>query len=174
MKQLRLPLSTKQIKTLKAGDIVYLSGKIYTARDAAHQRLYNMIHRGETLPFPLKDACIYYTGPCPKKPGQVINSCGPTTSSRMDKYAPVLYDMGVRCVIGKGPVASSVVKAIVRNDAVYFAATGGAGALIAGCVRRVEPVAFLKLGAEAVQRLTVKDFPLIVAVDSFGSSVYKQ
>ena len=157
---------------LRAGDSVTLSGTVYTARDAAHARLYDMIQRGEKLPFDIAGNGIYYAGPCPDMPGRVMNSCGPTTSSRMNAYAPLFYDMGLRFVIGKGPVSADVRSAIVRNGAVYFAAVGGAGALIASHITAVEDVAFSDLGAEAVRRITFRRVPLIVALDSEGNCVY--
>jgi fumarate hydratase subunit beta len=151
---------------------VLLSGEVYTARDAAHARLYSMIQNGEPLPFELAGSGIYYAGPCPNMPGRIINSCGPTTSSRMNAYAPALYDLGVRLVIGKGPVSNEVCSAIVRNGAVYFAAVGGAGALIASRITAAVDIAFGDLGTEAVRRLTFNRVPLIVAVDRYGRSVY--
>lgn len=151
---------------------VTLSGTVYTARDAAHARLYTMIKNGESLPFEIAGSGIYYAGPCPDMPGRVINSCGPTTSSRMNAYAPTLYDMGLHFVIGKGPVSQDVRDAIVRNNAVYFAAVGGAGALIASHITAVEDIAFTDLGAEAIRRITFERIPLIVAVDSYGNCIY--
>jgi len=152
------------IAELKVGEEIFLSGYVFTARDAAHKRMIEAIDRGESLPIDIKDACIYYAGPCPAKPGQIIGSCGPTTASRMDRFAPRLYDMGLRCVIGKGPVGDEVKQSIKRNNACYFAATGGAGALIASCVISVETIAYEDLGAESIKKLEVKDFPVIVAV----------
>ncbi len=149
-----------------------LSGTVYTARDAAHARLYSMIQNGEPVPFEIARTGIYYAGPCPDMPGRVINSCGPTTSSRMNAYAPELYDLGLHFVVGKGPVSQEVRDAIVRNNAVYFAAVGGAGALIASHITAAEDVAFADLGAEAIRRLTFERVPLIVAIDSQGNSVY--
>ncbi len=172
MTDLTTPLSADIRKNLRAGMSVTLSGTVYTARDAAHARLYEMIRNGEALPFEVSGSGIYYAGPCPDMPGRVINSCGPTTSSRMNAYAPMLYDMGLHFVIGKGPVSPEVREAIVRNNAVYFAAVGGAGALIASHIIEAQLVAFPDLGAEAIRRLTFDHVPLIVAVDSRGSSVY--
>lgn len=172
MTQLHVPMSQEAIEALHAGQSVLLSGAAYTARDAAHARLYAMIQAGEPLPFELSGCGIYYAGPCPDMPGRVINSCGPTTSSRMNAYAPLLYDLGVRFVIGKGPVSQNVRSAIVRNGAVYFAAVGGAGALIASRITAVADIAFADLGTEAVRRLEFDRVPLIVAIDSHGNSVY--
>ncbi len=172
MIDLTAPLSAEIKSGLKAGDIVTLSGPVYTARDAAHARLYKMIQSGEPLPFEIAGSGIYYAGPCPDMPGRVINSCGPTTSSRMNAYAPVLYDLGLSFVIGKGPVSADVREAIVRNGAVYFAAVGGAGALIASHITAAEAIAFSDLGAEAIRRLTFDRVPLIVAIDTVGNCVY--
>lgn len=173
MAEIKAPLTKEIIQRLKAGDSVMLSGSVYTARDAAHARLFEMIKRGEPLPFEVKNSGIYYAGPCPPMPGRVMNSCGPTTSSRMNAYAPTLYDMGLSFVIGKGPVSDEVMKGIVRNCAVYFAAVGGAGALIASHITQVRDIAFEDLGAEAVREITFDRVPLIVAADCRGNSVYK-
>lgn len=172
MIELYAPMTQDMIDSLKAGQSVVLSGDVYTARDAAHARIVDMLQRGEPLPFELSGCGIYYAGPCPDMPGRVINSCGPTTSSRMNAYAPLLYDLGVQFVIGKGPVSGEVRNAIVRNGAVYFAAVGGAGALIASCVTAAEDIAFPDLGPEAVRRLTFCRVPLIVAIDRYGSCVF--
>ena len=173
MKELTLPLTNKDISLLKAGDSVLLSGEIFTARDAAHKRLFDAILANDPLPIDLKDACIYYTGPCPTPPGKLINSCGPTTSKRMNAYAPLLYDRGVKCVIGKGQVSSEVADAIVRNNCVYFCATGGLGALIALCVTSSELIAYEDLLSEAIYKLTVKNLPLTVAIDSNGKDIFQ-
>ena len=173
MIHLNIPITDEQAKNLQAGDTVTLSGTIYTARDAAHKRLVQMIEAGEPLPFDLKDTVIYYAGPCPAKPGQVLNSCGPTTSGRMDSYAPTLYGQGVRAAIGKGPVAQRVKDALVRSHSIYFVATGGAGALISKCVTAAKPIAFEDLGAEAIRMLTVKDLPVIVGADTCGRDIYE-
>ncbi len=173
-RKLTLPLSVETIDTLHAGESVLLSGTIYTARDAAHKYLTQALSRGERLPFVLQDACIYYTGPCPALPGRPINACGPTTSKRMDAYAPLLYDAGVRCVIGKGKVGQVVKDAIVRDHAVYFGAIGGAAALIAKSVKSCTLVAYPELLAEAVYRLEVEDFPAYVAVDARGADIYEE
>lgn len=172
MTDLATPLSAYIRRSLHAGMSVTLSGTVYTARDAAHARLYTMIQNSEPLPFEIAGSGIYYAGPCPDMPGRVINSCGPTTSSRMNAYAPTLYDLGLHFVVGKGPVSQDVRDAIVRNNAVYFAAVGGAGALIASHITAAEDVAFADLGAEAIRRLTFERLPLIVAIDSQGNSVY--
>ena len=171
--RLNLPLTKEQIETLSAGDSVLLTGTIYTARDAAHKRLCAILDKGEALPFDIKKATIYYAGPCPAKPGHVFGSCGPTTSGRMNAYAPRLFDLGVQCTIGKGPLGKEVIESIQKNCAVYFCATGGAGALISKCVKSAEVVAFDDLGAEAVNKLEVVDFPVIVGVDSNGHNIIK-
>lgn len=172
MTELTVPLSPDIKKSLRAGDSVTLSGDVYTARDAAHARLDALLRKGEALPFEIRGSGIYYAGPCPDMPGRVINSCGPTTSSRMNAYAPALYDLGLSFVIGKGPVSQEVQDAIVRNGAVYFAAVGGAGALIASHITAAGDVAFADLGAEAIRRLTFSRVPLIVAIDTLGNCVY--
>jgi len=172
MIEIQTPLSKNDIDSLCVGDVAALSGAVYTARDAAHQRMHDMLQSGEALPFDISDAGIFYAGPCPDMPGRVINSCGPTTSSRMNAYAPSLYDLGLKFVIGKGPVSSEVSTAIVRNGAIYFAAVGGAGALIASHITAAEVVAFADLGAEAIRKLTFDKVPLIVAIDSRGNSVF--
>ncbi len=170
--QLTTPLRKEDVAQLQAGMNVNLSGEVYTARDAAHARLCTLIQKGEPLPFLLKGSGIYYAGPCPDMPGRVINSCGPTTSSRMNAYAPLLYDLGVKFVVGKGPVSQEVREAIVRNGAVYFAAVGGAGALIASHITAVRDIAFLDLGPEAVRLLTFGHMPLIIAIDNRGCCIY--
>jgi fumarate hydratase subunit beta len=164
MIKLTLPIDKNIIKNLHVGDEVLLSGRIYTARDAAHARMQTALDSGQALPFEIKNACIYYAGPTPAPPGEVIGACGPTTSCRMDAVAPVLYDLGLGCVIGKGPVGDAVKQAILRNDAVYFAATGGAGVLIAKSVLSLTELAYSDLGPESVKALEVKDMPVIVAV----------
>lgn len=172
MTEITAPLTQDVIAALQAGQSVLLSGPAYTARDAAHARLSGMIRASQPLPFELKDSGIFYAGPCPDMPGRVINSCGPTTSSRMNAFAPLLYDLGVKFVIGKGPVSEDVRSAIVRNGAVYFAAVGGAGALIASRITAAEDIAFPDLGTEAVRRVIFDRVPLIVAVDARGRCVY--
>lgn len=159
-------------KTLRAGDRVLLSGKIYTARDAAHKRLFEMLDRGERLPFELNGACIYYAGPTPAPAHLPIGSCGPTTSSRMDVFAPRLLDLGLKCMIGKGGRSPAVVDAIRRNGAIYLCAIGGAGALAAKSVRSLQVVAFEDLGCESIKRLEVENFPLFVAIDCHGGSLF--
>ena len=172
MKKLTLPLSEKDVKALKAGDSVLLTGVILTARDCAHKRMKEITQRGEKLPFDIKDAYIYYAGPCPAKPGMASGSCGPTTSSRMDVYAPDLLDSGLGGMIGKGEMSSEVRQAIKRNTRVYFAAIGGAGALYADCIKKSECIAFPDLLSEAVYRLEVVDFPAVVAFDCYSASIY--
>lgn len=157
---------------LRAGDRVLLSGTVYTARDAAHRRFFELLAKGDPLPIPLRDACIYYAGPTPAPEGLPIGSCGPTTSARMDAYAPRLLDLGLRCMIGKGNRSAEVADAIRRNSAVYFCAVGGAGALAARCVRSLEVVAFEDLGCESVKRLEIEDFPLYTAIDCKGGSLF--
>ena len=161
------------IRQLRAGDRVILSGTIYTARDAAHKRFFELLDKGEALPFPLKGAVIYYAGPTPGQQGMAVGACGPTTASRMDSFAPRLLDLGLTAMIGKGGRSPEVVEAIVRNGACYFAAVGGAGALIARCIETAQVIAFDDLGCESVKRMTVKDFPLTVAIDAQGTSLYE-
>ncbi len=161
------------VSRLRAGDRVVLSGTIYTARDAAHKRLFALLDRGEELPFPLKGAVIYYAGPTPAQQGMAVGACGPTTSGRMDPYAPRLLDLGLTAMIGKGDRSPAVREAIVRNGACYFAAVGGAGALIARCIETAEVIAFDDLGCESVKRMTVKDLPLTVAIDCAGGDLYE-
>jgi fumarate hydratase subunit beta len=156
----------------KVGQRILLSGVVYTARDAAHKRFAAILAEGGELPFPIKDAVIYYAGPTPAPPGKPIGSCGPTTSGRMDSFAPALLDLGLAAMIGKGERSSAVREAIVRNNAVYFAAIGGAGALAAASILSCEVVAFPDLGTESVKKLFFKDFPLIVANDARGRSIY--
>ena len=161
------------VPRLRAGDRVVLSGTIYTARDATHKRLFALLDRGEELPFPLKGAVIYYAGPTPAQQGMAVGACGPTTSGRMDPYAPRLLDLGLTAMIGKGDRSPAVREAIVRNGACYFAAVGGAGALIARCIETAEVIAFDDLGCESVKRMTVKDLPLTVAIDCAGGDLYE-
>lgn len=159
--------------TLSAGDRVLLSGTVYTSRDAAHKRIAALLDAGEPLPYSLADAVIYYAGATPAPDGLPIGACGPTTSGRMDPYAPRLYDLGVVATVGKGARSDAVVDAIARNGGVYLCAVGGAGALAAKCVTACETIAFEDLGCEAVKRLTVRDFPLIVAVDCHGGDLFR-
>ena len=171
--RLTTPLTSEQTKQLKSGDTVLLSGTIYTARDAAHKRLCEALERGETLPLNLQNAVIYYAGPTPARPGEVIGSCGPTTSGRMDAYAPTLMRQGVIGMIGKGARSAQVVEAMKECGAVYFAAIGGAGAVMASCVKQAEVVCYDDLGSEAVRRLTVENMPLTVIIDSEGHNLYE-
>ena len=173
-KRITTPLTAEKVKDLRTGDTVLLSGVIYTARDAAHKRLCELLEKGEKLPFDPKDQVIYYVGPAPAKPGKAIGSAGPTTSYRMDAYSPrLLAECGLRGMIGKGARTAPVVEAMKQYGAVYFAATGGAGALIARCVKKCELVAFPDLGPEAIYRLEVEDFPLVVATDANGETLYR-
>ena len=172
-KHLTLPLKKEELFSLRAGDVVTVTGTVYTARDAAHLRMVQELDAGKELPFPIEGACIYYAGPCPAAPGEVIGPCGPTTSSRMDPYTPRLIAEGLTAIIGKGPREQSVVDAL-RGNAVYFAATGGAGLLIASHIKEAEVIAYPELGTEAVRRLRVEDLPLIVAIDSEGNDLYKK
>lgn len=173
MIKINAPFSADSAKKLKAGDSVLLSGVIYTARDAAHKRLKHMIDNSVEPPFELKGQAIYYAGPCPTPLSKIIGSCGPTSAVRMNAYAPALYDKGVACVIAKGPVSEEVVKSIIRNNAVYLCAAGGAGALLSKCVAEAREIAFPDLGTESVKRLVVKDMPLIVGIDCAGGSLFK-
>ena len=167
------PLTKDKIKDLKAGDFVYITGTIYTARDAAHKRMYEAVGNGEKLPLDLTDEVIYYMGPSPAREGRVIGSAGPTTASRMDKYAPTFLDMGQSAMIGKGKRSDAVHEAIVRNGAVYFAAIGGAGALLSKKIKASEVIAYDDLGTEAIRKLEVVDFPAIVVIDSTGANLYE-
>lgn len=167
-----LPLSAEAAAGLRAGDYVYLTGTIYTARDAAHKRMQETLHAGEALPISMDGNVIYYMGPSPARAGRPIGSAGPTTASRMDKYAPELLDLGLRGMIGKGRRSDAVKEAIVRNGAVYFAAVGGAGALLSKCIKTSEVVAYDDLGTEAIRKLYVEDFPVIVVIDSLGQDLY--
>lgn len=173
-KHITVPFSAEVAKTLQAGDYVYITGTIYTARDAAHKRMYEALERGEALPISMENTVIYYMGPSPARDGRPIGSAGPTTSSRMDKYAPALLDLGLRGMIGKGKRNAAVVDAMKKNTAVYFAAVGGAGALLSKCVVSSEVVAYDDLGTEAIRRLKVKDFPVIVVIDSEGRDLYAE
>ncbi len=173
VKHITLPLDEKTAKSLKAGDTVHLTGVVYTARDAAHKRMCEGLSRGEHLPFDPVDATVYYVGPTPAKPGQVIGSAGPTTSGRMDAYAPAMMAAGVRGMIGKGHRDESVLAAIKEHGCVYFGAIGGAGALLSQCVQSSELIAYEDLGAEAVRKLYVKDLPVFVIVDCAGKCLYE-
>ncbi len=167
------PITKETAKTLHAGDYVYITGTIYTARDAAHKRMQETLQRGEALPLEMKGNVIYYMGPSPAREGRPIGSAGPTTASRMDKYAPELLDLGLGAMIGKGKRSQEVKDAIVRNGSVYFAAVGGAGALLSKCILSSEVIAYDDLGTEAIRKLQVKDFPVIVVIDSEGNNLYE-
>ncbi len=171
--KLQTPLTEDKIKDLKSGDSVLLSGVIYSARDAAHKRLIDLLNEGRELPLNIKDETIYYVGPSPAKPGNVIGSAGPTTSYRMDAYAPALMDLGLKGMIGKGARNKEVIDSIVKNGAVYFGAIGGAAALIAKSIVKSEIIAYEDLGAEAIRRMEVKDMPLVVIIDSKGNNLYE-
>ncbi len=170
---IKVPFDKETAKELKSGDYVYLSGTIYTARDAAHKRMYEAIEAGEGLPLEMQDAMIYYMGPSPAREGRPIGSAGPTTASRMDKYTPALLDLGQRGMIGKGKRTEEVRQALMRNDAVYFAAVGGAGALLSKAIIKSEVIAYDDLGTEAIRKLEVKDFPVIVVIDTEGNNLYE-
>ena len=170
---LQTPLGKNILAALRAGDVCYVSGTIYTARDAAHKRIVESLQKNEALPFELKDNLIFYVGPTPAKPSQAIGSCGPTTSYRMDDYTPILLDEGLAGMIGKGPRGEAVVSSMKKNTSVYFAATGGCGALLSKHVSAAKVIAYDDLGAEAVHELVVDKFPVIVATDCFGNSLYK-
>ena len=167
------PLTKEKIKNLKAGDYVHITGTIYTARDAAHKRMDEALERGEKLPIEIKDCIIYYMGPSPAREGRPIGSAGPTTASRMDKYTPKLLDLGLGGMIGKGKRSKEVLEGIVRNSAVYFAAIGGAGAILSQRILSSEVIAYEDLGTEAIRKLEVKDFPVIVVADSEGNNLYE-
>ncbi|MDR0669132.1 MAG: Fe-S-containing hydro-lyase [Treponema sp.] len=172
-RRIELPLSREKTAPLNAGDRLLLSGILYTARDAAHKRIDALLDEGKPLPFPLEDACIYYTGPSPAAPGRIIGSAGPTTSYRMDAWAPRLLMLGLRGMIGKGERSAEVVRAIKWAGAVYLGAIGGAGALLSACITACETIAFEDLGTEAIRRLTVKDLPVTVVIDSRGENLYR-
>ena len=163
---------SKFSQTLRAGDIVNLSGVVYTSRDAAHKRIFELLDSGEKLPFELEGACIYFAGPTPTPDGMVIGSCGPTTSSRMDPYSPRLLDLGLKAMIGKGQRNKAVCDALVRNNAIYFCAVGGAGAVCARSIVACEEIAFKDLGCESVKRLELKDFPVVVGIDCVGGNLF--
>ena len=167
------PFTKEKAAQCRAGDMVYLTGTIYTARDAAHKRMAQALADGEKLPIKMKDNIIYYMGPTPAREGRAIGSAGPTTASRMDKYAPALLDLGLSAMIGKGRRSPAVREALVRNGAVYFAAIGGAGALLSQAITASETVAYGDLGTEAIRRLTVRDFPVIVVMDAAGNDLYE-
>lgn len=171
-RHIKAPIGPKEAKELRAGDYIYITGTIYTARDAAHKRMQEALDRGEELPFPVKGNIIYYMGPSPAREGRPIGSAGPTTASRMDRYTPALLDLGLGGMIGKGKRSQEVIDAIVRNGSVYFAAVGGAGALLSKCILSSEVIAYEDLGTEAIRRLEVKDFPVVTVIDSQGNNRY--
>lgn len=171
---MKAPLDREEVKTLQAGDYVYITGTIYTARDAAHLRMSEALDKGEELPIDLNNNVIYYMGPTPAREGRPIGSAGPTTASRMDKYAPRLLDLGLTGMIGKGRRKPEVTDAIVRNGAVFFAAVGGAGALLSKCIKKAEVIAYEDLGTEAIRRLEVENLPVIVVIDSNGRNLYDE
>lgn len=172
-RKITLPITREMVKTIKSGESILLSGVIYTARDAAHKRLVELVEKGEPLPFDIKDATIYYVGPTPPKPKAVIGSAGPTTSYRMDAYSPTLIREGETGMIGKGKRSVEVIDAMKRYGAVYFAAVGGAGALLSTCIKSAEVIAYNDLGAEAIRRLVVQDLPVICVIDSEGNNLYE-
>ena len=167
------PLTKEKTKDLKAGDYVYITGTIYTARDAAHKKMDESLEKNETLPIDMEGNIIYYMGPSPAREGRPIGSAGPTTASRMDKYAPKLLDLGLKGMIGKGKRTQEVKEAIIRNQAVYFIAVGGAGALLSKCIKKSEVVAYDELGTEAIRKLEVEKFPVIVVIDKDGNNLYE-
>lgn len=172
-RHITLPITAEIASTLHVGEYVYLDGVMYVARDAAHKRMTEALDRGEELPIPIENAAIYYMGPSPAREGRPIGSAGPTTASRMDKYAPRLLDLGQKAMIGKGKRTKEVLDAVVRNKAVYFAAIGGAGALLSKCIKESEVVCYDDLGAEAIRKLYVEDFPVIVVADCEGGNLYE-
>ncbi|MBQ4530522.1 MAG: Fe-S-containing hydro-lyase [Lachnospiraceae bacterium] len=172
-KYISAPFKSEEMKDLKSGDYVYITGTIYTARDAAHKRMYEALERKEELPVSMENNVIYYMGPSPAREGRPIGSAGPTTASRMDKYAPSLLDLGLKGMIGKGKRSKEVQDAIVRNQAVYFAAVGGAGALLSKCIKKSEVIAYDDLGTEAIRKLEVENFPVIVVIDAQGNNLYE-
>ena len=172
-KYINAPISQETAKSLRAGDYVYITGTIYTARDAAHKRMYETLLDGKELPVDVKGQFIYYLGPTPAREGQVIGSAGPTTSSRMDKYTPTMLDQGLKGMIGKGKRSLEVIESIKKNGAVYFAAVGGAGALLSKCIKEAEVIAYDDLGTEAIRKLRVENFPVIVVIDSQGNNLYE-
>ena len=173
-KHISVPFVAEEIEKLESGDYVYVTGTIYSARDAAHKRMIETLERGEELPLELKGNVIYYMGPSPARVGQAIGSAGPTTASRMDKYTPTLLDLGLKGMIGKGKRCAEVKDAIVRNKVVYLAAVGGAGALLSKCITKSEVIAYEDLGAEAIRKMEVKDFPAVVVIDTSGNDLYEQ
>ena len=173
MIKLATPLTKNKVKELKAGDEVFITGTLYTSRDAGHQRMMNQLDAGESLPFNIEESIIYYVGPTPAKPGEVIGSAGPTTSYRMDSFTPRLLDLGLTGMIGKGYRNAEVIESMIKNSAVYFGAVGGAAALIASAIKSAEVIAYEDLGSEALRKLEVVDFPVIVVIDSLGNNIYE-
>ena len=173
-KHIRLPLTEETVRSLHAGDTVYLTGAIYTSRDAGHKRMCEALEKGQPQPFDPADSVIYYVGPTPAKPGHVIGSAGPTTSGRMDAYAPAMLSVGARGMIGKGARLPQVIEAMKKYSGVYFGATGGAGALLARCIKKSELIAYEDLGAEALRKLYVEEMPLVVIIDSEGTNLYEE
>ena len=173
-KYINTPIDDKIVSELKAGDYVYLTGTVYTARDAAHKRLYEALQRGEDIPLELQNNIIYYLGPSPAREGQVIGSAGPTTSSRMDKYTPLLLEKGLKGMIGKGKRSDEVIESMHKNHAVYFAAIGGAGALLSKCIKKSEVIANEDLGTEAIRKLEVENLPIIVVIDDDKNNLYNR
>ncbi len=173
-KYITTPITEKTVSELKAGDYVYITGTIYTARDAAHKRLYEALERGEELPINLENNTLYYLGPSPAREGQVIGSAGPTTSSRMDKYTPLLLKQGLKGMIGKGKRSQEVINSMNENHAVYFAAIGGAGALLSKCIKKAEIIAYEDLGTEAIRKLEVENLPVIVVIDDQKNNLYER
>ena len=173
-KYINTPIDDKIVSELKAGDYVYLTGTVYTARDAAHKRLYEALQRGEDIPLELQNNIIYYLGPSPAREGQVIGSAGPTTSSRMDKYTPLLLEKGLKGMIGKGKRSDEVIESMHKNHAVYFAAIGGAGALLSTCIKKSEVIAYEDLGTEAIRKLEVENLPIIVVIDDEKTNLYNR
>lgn len=171
-RKISAPIKKEELITLHAGDYVYISGTIYSARDAAHKRMYETMLEGKEIPFSLEDNIIYYLGPTPAKEGQVIGSAGPTTSSRMDKYTPLLLENGLKGMIGKGKRSEEVIESMNKNNAVYFAAIGGAGALLSKCIKKAEVIAYDDLGTEAIRKLEVEKFPVIVVIDNKKNNLY--
>ena len=173
-KHIQTPITEEVTADLKSGDYVYITGTMYVARDAAHKRMIESLENGEKLPIDIKDATIYYMGPSPAREGRPIGSAGPTTATRMDKYAPTLLDLGQKAMIGKGKRSKEVIDAMIRNKAVYFAAVGGAGALLSKCIKESEVICYDDLGAEAIRKLYVEDFPAIVVIDKDGNNLYEK
>lgn len=171
-KYISTPLTEEKVSDLKAGDYVYISGTIYTARDAAHKRMYEAMQQGQQIPIDLNENIIYYLGPSPAREGQVIGSAGPTTSSRMDKYTPLFLENGLKGMIGKGKRSPEVIESMAKNHAVYFAAIGGAGALLSECIKKAEVIAYEDLGTEAIRRLEVENLPVIVVIDQEKNNMY--